>query len=237
VRLQSTELFGDLKSSTADSLVLDLQTIDNWPAASGYVFTGNGAAPVNAGAYAVNTAFAVVTGTPVVGGPLWIHGFMTPFGSAPPDFNAFTINTEPSVPAQLIVNWTSAGTITPFATLTDTGLTIDLDSTNFSSGVIRIGSEIVELKSLAASPQIVPTATPAPPATAGLPDVFLPLFAIGNLTAADTTTITVYNTFSDFVTQLPKSIVAATPAQHFVASGTYNRVNNTFTATTIDVVN
>jgi hypothetical protein len=236
VRLQSTELFGSLNSSTADSLLLDLQTIENWPAA-GYSYTGNGTGPVNVAAYAVNTASAVVTGTPVVGGPLWIQGFMTPFGSAPPDFNAFSINTEPSVPAQLIANWTTAGTLTPFATLTDTGLTIDLASKNFSSGMIRVGPEVIDLKTLASSPKIVPTATPAPPATAGLPDVFLPLFAIGNLTAADTTTVTVYNTFADFVTQLPKSIVAATPAQHFVASGTYNRVNNTFTATTIDVVN
>ena len=237
VRLQSTQLFGYLKSSTTDSLVLELQTIDNWTASTGYNFTGNGTGPVSAGAYAVNTASAVVTGTPVVGGPLWINGFMTPFGSAPPDFNAFTINTEPSVPAQLIVDWTTAGTLTPFATLTDSGLSIDLASTNFKAGVIRIGSEIIDLKSLPASPQIVPTPTPAPPATAGLPDVFLPLFSIGNLTAADTTTITVYNTFADFVAQLPKSIVTATPAQHVVASGTYNRVSNTFTATTIDVVN
>ena len=237
VRLQSTELFGYLKSSTADSLVLELQTIENWPASTGYIYTGNGTGPVSAGAYAVNTASAVVTGTPVVGGPLWIHGFMTPFGSAPPDFNAFAINTEPSVPAQLIVDWTTAGTLTPFSTLTDAGLSIDLASTNFKAGVIRIGSEIIDLKALPATPQIVPTPTPAPPATAGLPNVFLPLFAIGNLTAADTTTVTVYNTFADFVTQLPKSIVAATPAQHVVASGTYNRASNTFTATTIDVVN
>ena len=33
------------------------------------------------------------------------------------------------------------------------------------------------------------------------------------------------------------SIVAATPALHFVATGTYNRGSNIFTASSIDVVN
>jgi hypothetical protein len=87
------------------------------------------------------------------------------------------------------------------------------------------------------SPLIVPQVPP--PATAGLPAVFLPLFAIGGPTPATTNTtgITVYNTFSTFVTQLPTSIVAATPALHFVATGVYNRGSNTFTASSIDVVN
>jgi hypothetical protein len=120
--------------------------------------------------------------------------------------------------------------------LTDTGLTIDLNNANYSAGVIRIGSESIDLKSLAASPTIVPQ--PPPAATAGLPSVFLPSFAIGALTTtAGTIATTVYNTFSTFVTQLPTAIVAASPALHFVANGTYNRSTNTFTASSIDVVN
>jgi hypothetical protein len=236
VRMQSTQLWGSVVSTAAGSLVMDLQTINNFPVTT-FNFAGNGAGAVTPSNYVVDTGIASISGTPAVGEPVWVSGVTTPFGSAPPDFDAFTINTEPSIPAQLIANWTTAGTLTPFATLTDTGLTINLASTNFSSGMIRIGGESIDLKSLAASPKIVPTATPAPPSTPGLPDVFLPLFAIGNLTAADTITVTVYNAFADFVTQLPKSIVAATPAKHFVASGTYNRASNTFTATTIDVVN
>ena len=119
--------------------------------------------------------------------------------------------------------------------MTDTGLTIDLGDPHFSAGVIRIGSESIDLKSLAETPQIVPQAAPAP--TPGLPAAFLPLFSIGNLSAADTTAVIEFNAFADFVTQLPKSIVAATPALHFVAMGTYNRGSNTFTASSIDVVN
>jgi hypothetical protein len=119
--------------------------------------------------------------------------------------------------------------------LTATGLTVDVSAA--SAAVIRVGSESIDLKAAGSvSPLIVPQPTPA--GTAGLPAVFLPLFAIGNLTAtAATTGIAAYNSFSAFVTQLPTSIVAATPALHIVAAGTYNRSSNTFTASSIDVVN
>jgi hypothetical protein len=143
-----------------------------------------------------------------------------------------------SVPARLQVDWSSAGTTAPFATLTNTGLTIDLTNPSYSAGAIRIGSESIDLKTLAAgTPLIVPQA-PTPAAASGLPPVFLPAFAIGALTTtAGTTAVSVYNTFATFVTQLPTVIVAATPALHFVATGLYNRGSNTFTASRIDVVN
>ncbi len=226
VRLVSTQLWGSLVSSATGSAVLNLQTIENWPV-SDYNFTGNGAGAVTPGSFAVNTGSLAIPAGVAVGGPLWIDGTTTPFGSAPPDFNASAINAELSVPARLQVDWTSAGTTAPFATLTATGLTIDLS--NASAGVIRIGSESIDLKSATAvSPQIVP-ATPI--GDTGVPAKFLPSFAIGK------TAIAVYNTFSSFVTQVPKSIVAATPALHFVAAGVYNRGTNTFTASSIDVVN
>jgi hypothetical protein len=235
VRLVSTQLWGSLVSSAAGSAVLNLQTIDNWPV-SNYNFTGNGAGAVAPASYAVNTGSLAIPAGVAAGGLLWIDGTTTPFGSAPPDFNAVAINAELSVPARLQVDWTSAGTTAPFATLTNAGLTIDLNNANYSSGVIRIGSESIDLKTPGlVNPQIVP-ATPI--GDAGLPAKFLPSFAIGNLTAtANTTAIAVFNTFSSFVTQAPLSIVAATPALHFVAAGVYNRGTNIFTASSIDVVN
>lgn len=234
VRLISTELWGTLTSTAPGSLVMNLQSIENWPV-SDYNFTGNGAAAVTPASFSVATGSLAVPAGLAAGAPVWVEGITAPFGAAPPDFKAFAINSELSVPARLQVDWTSTGTTAPFITSTAAGLTIDLANANFSSGVIRVGSESIDLKSLAASPTIVPQTATLP--AAGLPAAFLPLFAIGNLSAANTTSISVYNAFSDFVTQLPKSIVAATPALHFVATGVYNRGNNTFTAATIDVVN
>jgi sulfur transfer complex TusBCD TusB component (DsrH family) len=234
VRLIPTELWGPLVSMAPGNLAMNLATIDDWPV-SNYNFTGNGPAAVTPTSFSVATGGLAIPAGLVAPDPVWVEGIVAPFGSAPPDFTAFSIKSELSVPARLQVDWLSVGTTAPFATLTNTGLTIDLANAHFSSGMIRIGSESIDLKSLAATPTIVPAAAPAPPA--GLPAVFLPQFAIGNLSAPNTTSVTVFNSFANFVTQLPRSIVAATPALHFVATGTYNRGSNIFTASSIDVVN
>jgi sulfur transfer complex TusBCD TusB component (DsrH family) len=239
VRIRSTEIQGALASSASGSLVMNLQTIENWPV-SNYDFTGNGAAAVTPANFVVDPGTVAIPAGLVAADPVWIDGVFTPFGTAPPDFRAFAINTESSVPATLRVDWTSAGTTAPFATLTAAGLTIDLNNANYSAGVIQVGSESIDLKS---SGVMNPTIVPAPtPAATALPAVFLPLFTIGGPTAtAGTTAVTAYNAFTDFVTQLPTAIVAATPALHFVATGVYNRGSSTtpstFTASSIDVVN
>jgi hypothetical protein len=234
VRLQATELWGSLVSTAAQGLVLNLQTIENWPV-SDYNFTGNGAAAVVPASFAVSAGSVAIPTSLVAGSPVWIDGISTPFGSAPPDFDAFAINTELSVPAYLQADWDS-GTSAPFASATDAVLTINLANAHLSSAVIRIGSESIDLKTAGTvTPLIVPQVPPA--ATSGLPPVFLPRFAIGDLSAADTTSIAVYNTFATFVAKLPTAIVAATPALHFVANGVYNRGNHTFTASSIDIVN
>jgi sulfur transfer complex TusBCD TusB component (DsrH family) len=234
VRLQSTQLSGSLVSSASRSAVLDLQTVENWPV-SIYDFTGNGAAALTPASYMVDTGTLALPAGTIVGSPLQFAGFVAPFGSAPPDFNATAVHGESTAPARLQVDWASAGTTTPFATLTATGLTIDLADPALTSAVIRIGSEAIDLTSLTVNPEIVPQAAPAPPA--GLPATFLPLFAIGNLSATATVSVAEFNSFSNFAAQLPKSIVAATPALHFVANGVFNRAGNVFTATSIDVVN
>lgn len=231
VRLETTELFGAVVSTGAGGVVLDLANIGYWPV-SIYDFAGNGAAGVTPTAYEINSGTLPLPSGTAAGSPLWVDGISAPFGSAPPDFLATSISAEPAVPARLQVSWTAA-TTTPFATLTATGLTIDLANTHLGSAVIEIGAETIQLKSLAASPNIVPQ---APVGAAGLPEVFLPSYAIGNLSAANTTTITVFNSFAPFVTQIPKSLVAA-PALQFVAMGVYNRSTNTFSAASIDVVN
>ena len=135
--------------------MLDLQTIENWPV-SIYNFTGNGPAAVTPASYMVDTGTLALPAGTTAGSPLQIVGLVAPFGSAPPDFNATAIHAESSAPARLQVDWTSAGTTTPFATLTAAGLTIDLADPALTSAVIRIGSETIDMKTLAVNPQIVP---------------------------------------------------------------------------------
>jgi hypothetical protein len=237
VRIQSTEMFGTLNSLGSGSVLLNLQAINNWPVGI-YNFAGNGASAAqnsNPANYAVNTG-ALTLPAAAAGDPLWIDGFTSPFGSAPPDFIAEAVNAEATVPATLVVSWTGTGTTAPFATLSaTTGLTIDLANANFGSGQLRIGAETVDVKTLSATPTIGPAAASVPPT--GLPPVFMPVFSVGPgaITESIVNPIQSFNSFGAFVTQLTTTF-ATTPATKFVARGFYDRAANAFTASTIDVV-
>jgi hypothetical protein len=237
VRLQSTELFGTLNSTASGSLLLNVQNIENYPV-SVYNFAGNGVSAAQdpvAASFAVNTG-ALTLPTAAPGDPLWVDGYATPFGTAPPDWTAFSVNAEPAVPATLAVLWSGTGTTAPFATLTPTGLTIDLTNAAFGSGQLRIGANTINITTLGATPNIVP-AVAVPAATTGLP-LFNPRFTVGPGANAETTTnpITSFITFAAFVTQLNTTFAAPTPATQLVARGMYDNASNTFTASSIDVV-
>jgi hypothetical protein len=261
VRLQSTQLWGPLVSSTNDSLVMDLQAINGWPV-SLYNFSGNGVPTPSASSFDVSTvdvpAPAVPSGV-VAGDPLWINGVFGPFGSAPPDFLAFAVNSQASVqvagttpgsegtqtcgvgsqvcvPASLQVVWADGGTGVPFTGFGDTGFSINLTNPRLSSAVIRIGPQSIALSSLPASVQIVPT-------TLAVTSTFAPRFTVGNPTTASTTaTITastfldVYSDYASFVSQTNTLLSDANPAVQFEARGVFNSTANTFTATSINLV-
>ena len=236
VRIQSTELFGSLTSSASGSLQMNLQGIETWPA-SVYNFAGNG---VSAAQDPAAANFVVSTGALALpalnaGDPVFADGYVSPFGSAPPDFLAQSVQAESTVPATLAVIWTGTGTAAPFATLTPTSLSVDLANAAFGSGQLRIGAEIIDITTLGASPTIVPAA-PVPAAN-GLP-LFVPRFSVGAGATAEAAgaPIQSYNDFGAFVTQLTTTFAAPTPATKFVARGLYDRASNTFTASSIDVV-
>jgi hypothetical protein len=236
VRLQSTELFGPLVSGAAGSAVLNLQTIESWPA-SVYNFAGNGVSSAQdplASNFVVNTGALILP--PVnPGDPLFVDGVVTPFGSAPPDFTAFAVNAESAVPATIQVTYAAGGTTAPFSVLTSTSLTIDLANAALATEQMRVGGETIDLKTLSASPSIVPAA--AAPAANGLP-LISPVFSVGAGVSAGTTSAPIqsFNGFAAFVTQLSTTFATPTAATQVVARGLFNRAANTFTASSIDVV-
>jgi hypothetical protein len=177
VRLISTHLFGSLNSvPTPGNLLLTLNTVNNWPVTD-FAFAGNG---TTAATDPVATNFSVNTGTlttpdTTTVNALWIDGLFAPFGSAPPDFTASTVNNELGVQMAGQTAATAAATPsstnpTPFSCAqgnldcipasmqvawtspgTSTpfsGLTsaaITVNLTNASSAVIRIGSESINM--------------------------------------------------------------------------------------------
>jgi hypothetical protein len=268
VRLLPSEIWGSLASSGGGSLVMNLQTINDLPV-SAYDFAGNGTTaaqnPTPAD-FAVDTGSLALPAGLVAGDSVWITGLMSPFASAPPDFNASAVNSEASVqiapgngtsagtptpagtqscgvgsqvcdPASLQVLWTTnPGTTVPFIGFSTTGFSIDLGNAQLIRAVIRIGPESIDLKSLPASPRIVPTTLP-------LTTTFAPRYTVGNPVTAtttpavtSTTALSMYSSFTDFVDQVHDTLSAASPARQFQAQGVYNRTANTFTATSISLV-
>ncbi len=176
--------------------------------------------------------------------------------AAAPNFTKYPFNPTPfscaqanldCVPASIQASWTG-GTTTPFATLTATGATLDLKNAKLASAVIWIGPESIDMKTLAANPQIVPT-VPAPPQTVTnsqpgsvpvlLPPVFLPEYSYGDPTEVATSAglggIYQFSAFEKFMTGL-NAAIGTKPALQLEARGTYNRKTNTFNAISVNVV-
>ncbi len=226
VRVQPTQAYGQLLTGAAGTATMTLQALGGWPA-SVFNFAGNGttsAQDSNAAAYRVNTGATDLSGT-AAGTSLWADGYVNGFGAAPPDFNATAVTQEAAVPASLRVTWSGSGTAAPFTGLSSGGFAVDLTNTSLASAVIQIGPESIDLHSLPASPQVVPT-TVATSAT------FAPDYALGSAAAG----ISTFNSFASFVTALNSGLTATTAAVSLEARGLYNRSTNTFTADTVNVV-
>ena len=235
VRIQTTELYGSLVSSASGSLVLDLQTIDNWPV-SIFNFAGNGTGAVTPASYAVDTGTLAL---PAGAAPQRSAVGRRPRGAIRVCAAGFQCDRDQ---CRGVRSGPLAGR---------------LDQRRHDHAVLCLDADRAHDRSH--QPEFERRSDPGRirkhrcqscresrprwsrsrhrPPTAGLPPTFLPAFAIGNLTAAGAVGVTEFNSFAKFVVQLPKSIVAATPAYHFVATGVYNRSSNTFTASSIDVVN
>ena len=261
VRLQQSEAFGTLVSSAAGSLVMDLTSIDYWPVAA-FNFAGNGATTPVPAAFSVDTeGFALPAGT-APGDPIWLSGYASYFGEAPPDYLSFALNNEMSVqtaggslggavpttpgsggcgvgsqvcdPAVLSVNW-PAGTTTPFSIITGQSFIVDLANTKLTTATIQIGSETILMSSLPSSPTVVPT-------TVATTETFAPRYSWGNpVTSSATesmptslTNLKISSVFSEFASGALTGVTTTDPALQLVARGIYDRATNTFTATAID---
>jgi len=140
--------------------------------------------------------------------------------------------------------YTTTGTTTPFSSLTADGMVVALNNPSLAYAVIRIGPELIDLKVLGASPQIIPTAPPAAVTTnlnepgsipVTVPPVFLPSYSYGNPLAVTPAGISVFSNFGTFISGLPAALAAAA-ALRIEARGTYDRATNTFNAISVSVV-
>jgi hypothetical protein len=223
VQLDITRLWGTVSAMTTGSLTLNLQSLDGLPA-SAFSFAGTG---TNTAADAVATAYVVNTGalnqTPLtMGAPARLNGFVAPFGMAPPDFTAQSLENFAAVTADLAVSWgkMGAGSATAFTGLTGSSTSLQLNLTGVGNlHFIKIGPELLDLTTLKTGPSIVPD-------TAAKNVVF----TIGHAGKLKTEN---FDTFAAFITQLATEMGTV---DIVVAAGQYDSGTNTLTTQALAVL-
>jgi hypothetical protein len=127
VRLDVTPVWATVSKAQTGSLTLNVQTIDGAPA-NVFNFSGTGASSAtdaNPSAYLVNTGTLTQTGVSV-NGQIRVLGFVAPFASAPPDFDAETLITAPQVPQFLQVQYNHGGSTTALSGLSASSTSLQL---------------------------------------------------------------------------------------------------------------
>ncbi len=224
VRLDITPAWGVVTALAANSVTLNLQSLGGLPP-SVFDFTGTGSSSANdatAAAYVVNTGTLAQTAL-AVSAPARVFGFVTPFGSAPPDFTAATLVNYASVTDFLVVDWGRMGSTAAFTGLTATSASLVPSFANVGTQhFIQIGPQTLDLTTLPAPAAIVPDST-----------TMTGLFAIGHAGKFRSDN---FNQFSDFVSALSKDLGGTTAVIDVAATGQYDSGTNTFTATRIVVL-
>jgi hypothetical protein len=233
VQLNITPLLGTITTLATGSATVNLQSLDGLPA-SDFTFAGTG---TSTAMDAVATAYVVSTGTLSQTGlaanaPVRAFGFVTPFGMAPPDFTAETVENFSAVPSVLVVSWGQGGSATAITGLTATSTSLQLSLTNVGmEHFVTVGPELVDLTKVTPAPSIVPDTT-ATNVT----------FVIGHAGKMKTEN---FSTFPAFVTQLASELAAttttgtmttATTVDIVAAEGTYDSTKDVLTAQRLAVL-
>jgi hypothetical protein len=229
VRLDYTPAWGVISSltppsgSAGGSAVVDLMALDGLSASS-FTFAGTGTTSANdasAQSYVVGTGTLSQTGLSV-NAPIQVLGFVTPFGSAPPDFNATSLVNYASVTDFLNVSWGWTGSTTALTGLTASSTSLTLSLTNVGwQHYVRIGPESIDLTKLSTSPTIVP-------ATTGMLN-----FTIGHAGSFKGEN---FSSFASFVTQLSSELTGSVGVIQINVAGSYDSTTNTFTATALAIL-
>jgi hypothetical protein len=214
VRLQPTQLRGAVKTVVPGTLTLQLRAIDRLGIAM-FDFAGTGAATTSdadPNNYEVQTGNLSLANL-AAGEAASVIGFVTPFGSAPPDFVGATVVDHRDLPSTLGIGWGLGGTTAPFVSMDATGLVIDI--TNKSIGerhFILSGMQKLDILTLASGPTIAPTTD------RGMYGVWEP----GH--------VELFEHFADFEAKLAARLAAGDAITSLTAFGAYDAGGNVLTA-------
>jgi len=225
VRLAYTHVFGTVKTKATGALTVALQGIDGREPAQ-FNFAGTGAStaqdadPAN---YEVGTGALDVSGLGV-GAYTRLFGFVSAFGTAPPDFRAESLVDFSAARSELGLSWGIAGSTSPFTAISATGITVDLAPVVLR-GSITLGGRLIDVHTLSTGLALLP-------ATQGNL-----LFAIAHRSGASSSArVENFSAFGDFTTKLSSSLTGSTAVLRLVANGQFDAVTGAFRANQLLVV-
>ena len=222
LRLEVTALWGvvDAGGIGNGTVTLNLQAIEGLGVAA-FDFTGTGSDPTK---YVVTTGALPLANT-AASAALRFFGFVQPFGSAPPDFNAETLVNFTDTSAVLDAGFGMGSA----AALTVSGNAITLNVSDPALGwmhYIRIGPQVIDLTKLTTNLAIVPDAASTGP--------FMIRSGIKEAAASNAmgwnSSVTVYNSAADFLAALTTDLgTSGTKVEQVLAVGHYDATSNTLT--------
>ncbi len=219
MRLLPTHLTGTVNSAVAGQLNLELRAIDRL-GVDMFDFGGTGlttAVDADPGNYEVATG-SLALASLGTGEAAKVLGFVTPFGTAPPDFAGNTVIDRADLPAMLAIGWGVAGTTAPFVTMSDAGLVLDLANANIGERhTLKVGMREVDLLDLPAAPTITGASGRV-------------LYGV-----AEEGHIELFTTFADFVAEVTARLGGGDEAVGLVATGRYDEGANSLAATRIAI--
>ena len=211
VRLMVTRAWGQFTSATGGVVTMNLQALDGLPpAAFNFAGTGKSGSDASASAYSVSVPAALPLPTLTAGAPIAFDGFVTPFGSAPPDFAALTLVNFANTDARLHLDWMPPGPTAPFVSPLSATNVMMTQATVQSAAqhVLFIGPVREDPGSVSAGLSFVPNT-----AASNM------VFAIGHRMSWQ---FQVYASFGDFITALAADLNGTTQLLKVEAAGPYD---------------
>lgn len=234
-RLQYTKLDGSIKavptaSGGGAAMTVNVQYIEGRPV-SMFNFAGTGTGSTTDATPSLYQIFlpSVLNGIGM-NDPVRIWGFVTPFGSAPPDFDGTTVADYVNANGYMTMSWASPGTGSAFTSLSSTsGIVLNLASTPLVA-VLRQGGILTQL-----------TPTNGPPTVqgntlgVGTCAISMPSCVLGAYAILQNGTVQVHITFAGFLSDLTTRLSAGAKVRSFVAHGGFDGNTDTMAAKQIAV--
>jgi hypothetical protein len=208
--LLPTSGLGLVTTTATGSVTVGLQQLGNVDA-SNLNFAGTGATSqqdATASSYQVSVPSSVSTSAGS-GTAVEFTGFVTPFGSAPPDFAASALIVYGQTQTLFDARWASPGITAPFATLNASELLLSQGTLQAGAqNVLQLGWLTLSSTSLTGGLQLVPDTTGAAPQS----------FAIVHVQSH---TIDSFSTFNDLATALTTDLNGTIGVLQVMAQGSY----------------